>query len=921
MPALGSNQLLVLMLSGLLLASGAALVVAENPSDANSDVLGDQTKETPASKDRNTRDPNSDIDPDRYGTGEDKGKDIDCDDDQNDHYDDVDEGEGVDKNGKFDWYEGQKASSDRKPTGEDGDDTRPNDRPGNERPQRERPDCDTTDLGCEREGQDPGDSDTDRQRRSDCERLRERMRQRMLDQDRAPNSSPDGDERPDRDGRPQHDSQLWVTTAVVDGGVLILAGGPNGPLSGVALWVDDLPRPFVTNDQGWFWMDDIRDGCHVVKALYQPGDRWFSAQTKFCFKERPDEPDPPQARMQIKVELLDRENDGFTEVVLIHVYGPDGAPLEGAKVMIDRERAGVTGPKGLADFRIARGGGHWAKVTYGDMVVEREFKVEPRDDDPDPEPRHGVIEGVVYGTDDNVEWRLAGALVQLRPADNWEQEYARAETGEHGTFRFGDVPAGKWELRVSHEDYNVAEVMVEVISGQAVEVTILLEQKETEPEPPAAPINVRQVVIPNDEGVLNQVHFGASRADDAMAGVGIVVYSGEYEITELHTGDEGWVSAGILYDGTYTWKAFAGGEQVDGGGFVIGTEVQAYAVLQNQDEDESWNDLQVHAYTYGEDGYVGQGQMLVRVFNANEQVVRYGHTDGEGVWITKDLHAGLHYYTVFNGQNSVLNHGRFMVFPENEPEPEPPHMWLEVEQSSSGVHAIVRVGNHRVHGADVKLDGTYVGKTNDDGVIFLGQPEAGEHKVSARWVSPYDVVYEAMVEFVVEGEPEPEPAWVFTVTAQGAYVHFEVKDHEGHGINEAPIYLGDALKGHTNERGFFYLTNLEPGTYTAVTVDPDGNEYVATFVIEDPDPPAPAISFTAQVFAGGQDGVSDDVKLRVFNDNGHGIDNVAVHIGEHIVGYTNVYGFLYLYDMDDGRYGAWVTVEDITEDVGWVIET
>jgi len=524
-----------------------------------------------------------------------------------------------------------------------------------------------------------------------------------------------------------------VTAVVTQEGVLILAGGPNGPLPGVAIWMDNLPRPFITNEQGWLWLDEAKEGCHVVKALYQPGDRWSWAQTKFCLKEGPEPPEPPKERLELKIELLDRDDDGFTELVLIHVYGPDGAPVEGAKVIVDGQRAGETGPRGLADYRVERGGDHWVEVGYGEMWVEREFWVEPRDD-PDPEPRFGVIEGVVIGFNDDEEWRVHGALVQLRPADNWREEFARTETCERGGFRFGEVPAGEWELRVSHEDYHVAEVIVEVIAGKPTVVTIELE--------------------------------------------------------------------------------------------------------------------------------------------------------------------------------------------EVEPEPEPPHMWIEVTEGDLGLIAIVGVGEHRIQGANVKLDGTYLGQTNEHGVISLGDPEPGEHWVTARWESPYGDVYEAEAEFFVEEEPDPEPSpWVFTVKVQQRYyAQFTVKDEEGEPIDEAPIYVGDELLGHTTYNGIYYhhIYDWEPGTYTAWTIDPEDQEYVVTFVIEEPEP---TITLTAEVFAGGQDGTMDDVRLRVTNANGYGIDDVAVHMGNEVVGYTNVYGYLHLYDLEDGEYTAWVTVENITEDVHWVIDT
>ena len=711
MLALGSNQLLVLMLSGLLLASGAALVVAESPSDGNNDDLGDQTGENqntdPGYDEMKCRDPNLVPGSDRYAAGDGEKKDQNCDKPER-----SDEGawEGA---WEGDWDCDMEAWLDRFNNGVYDEDGASDERPG------ERPGQNSND----RPATDPD------QRQRYCQMLRERLGENGQD----PNVRPDGTDHPDQDGRPQREPGLWVTTAVVDGGVLIVAGGPNGPLPGVALWVDNLPSPFITNDQGWLWLEKMREGCHVVKALYQPGDHWLWAQTEFCLKERPEPPQPPRELLKVKIELLDRDADGFTELVLVHVYGLDGAPVEGAKVVVDGERAGETGPKGLADFRIQRGGVHLVEVGYRDQWVKREFLVEPRDDDPDPEPRYGVIEGVVLGVSENEEWRLPGALVQLRPADNWREEFARTETGERGAFRFGEVPAGKWELRVSHEGYNVAEVVVEIFGGKVIEVTIELKQQE--------------------------------------------------------------------------------------------------------------------------------------------------------------------------------------------PDPEPRHMWIEVEQTSTGVLAIVSLGDDRLPGAGVKLDGTYIGKTDDHGMISLGQPEAGEHQIFAHWTSPNGESYEAVAEFYIEDEPDPEPVWIFTANlVQNYYVQFFVKTEEGQAVKEAPIYLGNEVLGYTNDYGTFYIhiTDWEPGTYTAVTVDPAGNEYAATFVIEDPDPPAPVLSFTAEVFAGGQDGVANDVRLRVTLDD-YGVNDVAVNMGDGIAGYTNVYGYFFIYDMEEGRYGAWVNVEDTTAETHWVI--
>jgi len=532
----------------------------------------------------------------------------------------------------------------------------------------------------------------------------------------------------------------------------------------------------------------------VVKALYKVGEKWLWAQEKFCVKE---EPEPPHKEFGMKIELFDRDNDGFTEVVLVKLFTPEGRPVAGAEVFIDGESVGVTNEKGLVDHLIERAGEHWIEAGNDEFWIEREFWV-----DEEPEPRELWFE---------------------------------VELFEH-----------------------------------------------------------------DDDGLLNDVYFGVFFNDEPIDDIPIWIDRNDEPVG--HTGDEG---ALILLDvepGEY--KAWIE---------VRGIYEDAHFEIKDEPQEPGWT-ISV--------AIEGNNVMFTIVDLNGDPVVRapiylgdspVGHTNQRGVLWLEDLEPGT--YTAAT-VDPLGNEYRVTFIIE---ESEPPVMWIDIEQYPQGVHAIVGMGDHRLSGASVYLDDEYVGETNDYGSLYLGDPEAGEHWAVAEWESPDGEVFEAVTEFYVDGEPEPSP-WVFTVNVHSNYVQLFVKDEEGRGINEAPIYIGDELLGYTNYYGvyYFHTQDWEPGTYVAVTIDPDDNEYAVTFTIEGE--PEPTIVFTVEVFAHDQDELENDVRLRVTDEDGYGIDDVEVFMGDDIVGNTNVYGYLHLFDMEEGRYTAWVEVENIVEDAHWVIE-
>ncbi|MCK4613674.1 MAG: right-handed parallel beta-helix repeat-containing protein, partial [Thermoplasmata archaeon] len=204
---------------------------------------------------------------------------------------------------------------------------------------------------------------------------------------------------------------------------------------------------------------------------------------------------------------------------------------------------------------------------------------------------------------------------------------------------------------------------------------------------PEGCINVAQAVFPwDDDGFQDDALFYAHVKNEEVTGVNITIYersSGDEVANGTTKGNGEWENKNMS-NGDYRWDAYHEDEKIDYGEFdvstgILGRNIQGYGVVDEDDDEESYNDL--FFWTYDNQWDDVEGEEVRIYYESNNTLYASGVTDEYGEYIEENMPEDNFTFTIAH-DSEVYNSGWCHIY-ESEPEEPDYDEWFESHSYST----------------------------------------------------------------------------------------------------------------------------------------------------------------------------------------------------------------------------------------------